>query len=440
MELLIIEEGRRSVGFVRFEKKGGALFFKGAEHRRQEDQDTFPSLLREVADAGPEERRIFLSLDAENIFFRELNLPIADRRKQRVVLPLELKGETAIDVEKLVFDSLSLAEGRVLAIWAIEDDLAAKIVSMRETGLEPQIVGSSLFHWHHLLPDTADDATVALSDGSSLAVYSKRKPVLFRSLGDGNFLEEISRTLILLEAGQGIRVESVFFHGPAASSRLEGQSSHIPSSPIPVTGSLAAAFASESLAVENAGAWALAAASLGSEPVNFRHGSLAYTAARARLKKKLRLTAILSALFVLLLLGETGLRYYLVKKDLNSVNKSIGQIYREIFPTRPKAVDELSELKSEIRSLGGVSASQDILRILAEIADAKSNEVSGVFEAEIDGAQVRLKGDAKSFQAANDFKSRLAPFFTSSEMNEVKSKADGTAAFSFRGTLKEGTK
>jgi general secretion pathway protein L len=440
MELLIIEAGRHSVGFVRFEKKGGALFFQGAEHRRQEDQGSFPLLLRDVAEAGSEESKIFLSLDAENIFFRELQLPIADRRKQREVLPLELKGETAIEVEKLVFDSLPLAEGRIMAIWATRDDIEEKIVAMREAGLEPQIVGSSLFHWQHLLPDTAVDGAVALSDGSSLAVYSQGKPVLFRSLDNGNFQEEITRTLVLLEAGKGIRVENVLLHGPAASSRTEGRSSNISFTPLPVTGSLAAAFASGSLAVEFAGAWALAVASLGNEPVNFRHGKLVYTAARERFKKKLRLTAILSVIFLLLLMGETGLRYYFVKRDLNSVNKSINQIYREVFPNRVKAVDELSELKSEIRSLGGTSASQDILQTLTLIAKAKNDEVAGVYEAEFDGDQVRLKGDAKSFQAVNDFKSRLAPYFTSAEMAEVKSKADGTAAFSFQGTLKEGTK
>jgi general secretion pathway protein L len=51
-----------------------------------------------------------------------------------------------------------------------------------------------------------------------------------------------------------------------------------------------------------------------------------------------------------------------------------------------------------------------------------------------------LKGDARSFQAANDFKSRLASLCASSELNEVKSRPDGSVSFSFRGTLREGTK
>jgi general secretion pathway protein L len=353
---------------------------------------------------------------------------------------LQLKGETAIDVEKLIFDALPLADGKVMAIWAVEAALKAKIATLNEAGLEPQVVGSALFHWHHLLPETGGDAAVALSDGISLAVYFERKPVLFRSLGNGNFLDEISRTLVLLEAGKGIQVERVLLHGSAASSSLEGQTSQISFEHLPVAGNLAEAFPSESMAIENAGAWALAMASLSGEPLNFRHGTIAYTAGRDRLKKKLLLTAILAVVFLVLLLAETCLRYYFVSSDLSSLDESIHQIYREIFPSRTKAVDEVAEVKSEIRNLGGVTASQEILTALDGVAKAKNDDITAIYEAEVDSGQMRLKGDARSFNAANNFKSRLAPLFDASQMDEVKSRPDGSVSFSFRGTLKEGTK
>ncbi|MDD2319017.1 MAG: type II secretion system protein GspL [Geobacteraceae bacterium] len=440
MEHLIIEAGRSSVGFMRFQKKGGEFYFQGAERHNLEDHDSFSSVVREFAGKETAASKVILSLDAENLFFRELPLPITDRRKQREVLPLELRGETAVDVEKLVFDALPLEEGRVMAIWAIAADLEAKIASMCEAGLEPQIAGCSLFHWHHLLAEPVEDATVALSDGCSLAVYCGNKPILFRSLVDGNFREEITRTLALLEAGKGIRVEQVLLHGSAASAPAAGQSSDISFQPLPVSGNLAAAFPGESTALEYAGAWALAVASVGREPINFRHGKLAYTAGRDRLKRKLRITAILAAAFLVLLLLETGLRYYFVSRDLSSLDSSIHQIYREVFPTRTKAVDEVSELRSEIRNLGGVTASQEILLALDGVAKAKSDNILAIYEADVDAGQVRLKGDARSFDAVNEFKSRLAPLFDSSEMTEVKSRPDKSVSFSFRGTLKEGAK
>jgi len=441
MELLIIEAGRSTVGFVRFLKKGGGYLFQEAKHSSLGDDGSLSSLLRDLAADEEVDRKIFLSLDAENIYIRELHLPITDRRKQREVLPLELKGETAMDVEKLVFDAFPLTDGKVMALWAVESDLKAKIASLSEAGLEPQVVGSSLFHWHQLIPETVGDAAVALSDGFSLAVYSKGKPLLFRSLGDGNFLDEITRTLVLLDAGKGIQVERVLLHGSAAaSSSPEGQSSQFSFARLPVAGGLAEAFPNENMAVENAGAWALAMDSLKGEPINFRHGAIAYTAGRDRLKKKLLLTAILAALFLVLLLAETGLRYYFVSSDISSLDGSIHQIYREVFPTRTKAVDEVAEVKSEIRNLGGVTASQEILTALDGVAKAKNDEISAIYEAEIDSGQMTLKGDARSFNAASNFKSRLAPLFASSQMDEVKSRPDGSVSFSFRGTLKEGAK
>ncbi len=440
MELLIIEAGRGTVGFVRFLKKGGAFFFQGAKRSKLEDDGSLSSLLQDVAADEVGEQKIFLSLDTENIFFRELLLPITDRRKQREVLPLELKGETAMDVEKLIFDSLPLADGKVMAIWAVAADLTTKIAALQEAGLEPQVVGSSLFHWQHLIPETIGDDAIALSDGFSLAVYFERKPVMFRSLVDGNSLDEISRTLVLLEAGKGLHVERVLLHGSAAASSFEGQRNQITFAPLPVSGGLAEAFPSENMAIENAGAWALAMDSLRGEPINFRHGAIAYTAGRDRLKKKLLLTAILAAVFLLLLLAETGLRYYFVHSDISSLDESIHQIYREVFPTRTKVVDAVAEVKSEIRNLGGVTASQEILLALDGVAKAKTDDITAIYEAEVDSGQMKLKGDARSFNAVNNFKSRLAPLFVSSQMDEVKSRPDGSVSFSFRGTLKEGLK
>lgn len=442
MDILIIEAGRRTVGFARFQKRGGALFFSGAERRAHGGPESYSQFLNELASGTKGDESILLSLDPECLYFREMDLPIPDRRKQREVLPLELKGETALETDGLIFDALPARDGRVMAVWGVAADLEAKIRELKEAGLEPGMVGSSLFSWDILIPRTLSEGAIALSDGRSLAVYADGKPVLFRSLGNGNAAEEIVRTLALLEAGTGVRVQQVFLHGPAAGSSfaVHGEADGVSFALLPVSDALAASFPGESTALEYAGAWALAAASLRGEPLNFRHGRLAYTAARDRLKRKLRLTAVLAALFLVLLVAETGLRFYFVKRDLDSVNRSISQIYREVFPSRKKAVDEVSELKSEIRRLGGGMSGRPTLPVLNEIALAKGEGVSAVYEVEIGEGQVSLKGDARSFQAANDFKARLSSLCGTSSLSEVKSRPDGSVSFSFRGTLREETK
>lgn len=442
-DILIVEAGRRSVGFARFRRSGGALIFQGAERRPADDPEAFDRLLAELSAGTDCNENVILSLDPETLFSREVELPIADRRKQREVLPLELKGETALAVEDLVFDSLPLGEGKVLAVWSIGSEIEGKIKAMTGAGLEPRFVGSSVYHWNLLLPEGADDSPAAVSDGRSLAVYAAGSPLLFRSLSQGDFRKEIAETLAFLEAGRGVRVELCLLHGPAAASGDNGVRdgrSTVAFAPLPVTGALAQAFPGEGTALEYAGEWALASASLRGEPVNFRHGRLAYTAERAHLKKKLRLTAVLAGVCILLLLGETGLRYYFARSDLDSLDKSILRIYREVFPNRAKPVDEVSELKAEIRRLGGGVAGQGVLRPLALLAGAKSDGILGIYEADIEGDTVRIKGDARSFQVAGDFKSSLSPHFESVDMDEVKTLPDGSVSFSLRGKLKEEAK
>jgi len=443
MDILILQTGRDSTAFARFHKKGETLRFQGADRRLHDNPDSFDEILRELASGGAAADRVLLSLDPKDLFFRELEIPIRDRRKLREILPIELKGETAIDTDALTFDAVPLSNGRIMAIWGVAEELERRIASMTVSGVEPQCVGSSLFHWHLLIPEETDGGPLGICDGRSLAVYADGEPVLFRSLGNGSLREEISRTLTLLDAGKGIRVNRVFLHGPAASVSVTstgGGEDGISVLPLPAKAALLESFPGESTAVEHAGAWALATACLKGEPVNFRHGRLAYTAGRELLKKRLRLTAILAGVCILLILGETGVRYFFVKKDLASLDTSIKQIYQEVFPKRTKAVDALSELKSELRRLGGGAASQETLRVLNGIALAKADDITGIYEAELEGGQVRLKGEARSFQVVNDFKSRLAPLFASSEVSDVKTRPDGSVSFSIRGTLREGTR
>ena len=61
-------------------------------------------------------------------------------------------------------------------------------------------------------------------------------------------------------------------------------------------------------------------------------------------------------------------------------------------------------------------------------------------ETDLDGNQLRIKGDARSAQAVNDFKARLKPVFASLEVGEIKSRPDASVTFSLRGTLKEAGK
>ena len=444
MDFLIIEASRHTITATRFQCKGKALTFTGAITRPLENEESLGLLLQEHAAGEDGKEKVILSLDPSSFYSREMELPIRDRNKLREILPLELKGETAVDTDELIFDTVPLQGQKLLAIWAKRADIAQLIATMLKAGLEPQVVTSAPFHWQTLLPDTAD-GFIAISDGAALAVYHDREPIYIRSMGEGEPAREIEKTLAALEIGKEIKVGQVFLIGSAAHAgeftltKMERAESSIVT--LAVTGELAEAFADNSaMAVEHAGAWSLARENLSGGTVNFRHGELSYTAGFEKIKKKLRLTAILAALLVLLLFVETGIRYYLVKKDFDSINASIQGIYHEVFPGRKKPVDEVAEIRSEIKRMGGGAATQDLLGTLKRIAELKNDGINGFFETEIDGNQLRLKGDAVSFQAVNDFKARAGSQFATAEVGEIKSRPDGSVSFTFRGTLQEGSK
>lgn len=440
MDILVVDTVPGEVSVVRFRREGGNLRFLGAERRPSDVSGDRAAPLAELACSRQQGERVFLSLDAETIYWREVELPFADRRKQREVLPLELKGETVIDSDRLVFDALPCGDSRVLAVWGVEAELRETIDAMAAAGLEPELVGCNLYHWDLLVP-ASGGGPMALTDGRSLAVFSDRRPLLFRTLNQDDVLDDIDRNLAMIELGTGIKVDGIFLHGRAADDESIqpacGQKPCRSLSVLPLSGAHASAFPDQVTAIRFAGSWALAAASISGEPLNFRHGRLACKAGSERLKKRLRWTISLISLLAVVLIGETGLRFFFVERDLASLDTSIRQIYREVFPERKKPVDEVSELKAEIRRMGVGATGPSVLRVLSGIATAKGEEVGAIYEADVDGGQVRLKGYARSFQAAADFKARLSPLFVSSEMGEVKSRPDGTVSFVFRGELGE---
>jgi general secretion pathway protein L len=397
-------------------------------------------MLADAAAASREEERVVLALPSAHLFLREVDLPITDRRKLRELLPLELKGEIALDSEELVFDALPLGGGKVLAAWGKRHELAERIELMTDQRVEPEIVTASLFHWHTLLPEDKD-GLIAITDGEALAVYDGGKPWFFRALGQGELGTELARTLLALEIGKGARAEKVLLHGDAARRSADiSEGSPLPVV-LPVEGEMAAVFGGDAVAARDlAGAYAVVRACALEEPVNFRSGDLAYTAGRKKALKKLRFTMILAAACVILLVAETGLRYFLVERDLASVNNSIRGIYRQIFPNRKKPIDEVAEVRAEIKRLGGGATTGSLLATLKKLSESKGDDITDFYEIELDGDQLRARGDARSIQAVNDFRARTAALFAGAGVGEIKSRPDGSVTFVFQGTVKGGGK
>ena len=425
MDILIVALKSHELTLATFRPRKGGVSFLAAERHPLSGEEG--ELARILAAAAPVvgERRVVLALPPSRLFMRELELPLTDRAKVRELLPLELKGETALDTDALSFDALPLLSGRFLAVWGRSSDLGGQIELLKGVGLEPELVTASLFHWEKLAPATG---TVAITDGEAVAVYREAKSVYFRALPPGAAPEEVTRTVAALELSQGVQVDQVVSY---ARTTVEAESLAL------APKGLVDAFKGDAHAAHDlAGAYAVAAAVADGSALNLRRGSLAYTAGNAILYRKLRVTALLAATVVVLVFAESAVRYTLAKRDLASLDRSVKGVYQEVFPTRRKPVDEVAELRAEIKRLEGSKTSSNVLKLLKDLALAKGDEVTGIYETEVDGPEVRLKGEAKSFQAASDFKGRAGKVLDAAEVSEVKSKPDGSVSFSFRGKMK----
>lgn len=387
-------------------------------------------LSEQLPAAAGEEIRTILALPPALVSLRELNLPISDRRKLRAVLPLELSGETAQPDQELVCDAVPLDGGTILAGWAPSAVVADFINLLTEAGAEPEAVTLACLHWHLLAPDQQSGA-FAICDRQSVLVCrpGATVPAYCRSLGTDN--DELGRTLTALELARDLPVQTVYQLDPEDSVELAAS---IKLQPLPIPALLAQAPATGSLpALALAGPLAVAEAYCSNTLFNLRTGSLAWSRQRYQLLRRHRLPLLLAAVLVILLLVASGTRWYLLTRDLASLNGSVARIYREVFPSRTKAVDELAEVKAEIRRLQGGISGPSSLAFLTDLAAMKTDEITQFSEVEYDGSRLRLKGDSRSSTAVNALRQQLLAAGWTVEQADLTNRPDGSVLFVLKG-------
>lgn len=434
MEYLIIQVDDDRVTAARFMVSGRSMTIDGAVSFALGDEQGLAGAASRIAGEISGSPRIVLCLSAALFAQRPVELPLTDLRKVREVLPAHMQNEIALPADEAVFDALPAPEGKFLALWAKRADIAHFIDIFREAGIEPQIVSAAPFAWP-FLPGAANDG--AVSDGSALAVIREGMISFVCAISGEDPAKQMASTITALELSGMTPPQMLFVLGRQAGAIAAAEGLPLPVERLELPDALAPLFKTDETFMELAGLYAVALACQAGALPDFRRGGLAWTAGDARFRKKLRLTAILGSLAILLLFAFKGMQYRAARGDLASLNISIAGIYHEIFPTRAKAVDEVAEIKGEIRKLAGVEGTGGFLDVLKRLAEAKGASINGLYEAELEGNALRIKGDARSAQAVNEFKTAVAPLMATVELGEVKSRPDGTVTFSLTGMLKE---
>ncbi len=437
MDYLILQAEEKLLTVAHFGISRRSTELVGAAMIELDDERPLADAVRGIAEKMTGSPRVVLCLPPALFAQRSVSLPFKDLRKVREVLPAHLQGDIVLPVEELALEAMPVGEGRFLALWARKSDIGEAIGQFREAGIEPQIVSSLPFALA-ALPGVPPDCAVC--DGSSLALLQGGRLTYFRAFTAEVTAAMVSATLSALELSGGELPPRLCLIGTGGSGLAAADTLPLPVETVEVPPELGHLFKNEETFRQLAGLYAVARASYAGTLPDFRQGELAWTAGDAKLRKKLILTGILAAAVILLLFVNKGLQYRAAATDLLSLNKSIAAIYRGIFPSRAKAVDEISEIKGEIRKLAGVENSGGYLDLMKKLAEVKGNSINGLYEAELDGSSLRIKGDSRSAQAVNEFKAAFAPLLASAELGEVKSRPDGTVTFSLTGTLKGGAK
>ncbi len=415
----------------RFRHAGRELVPLTAIRHQAENREELISRLRDtLAAVMKEETRTILSIPPGLLSLRELQLPITERAKIRAVLPFELAGETAQDDATIVCDAVTLVGGGQLAGWAAQGQIADLIATLTEAGAEPEIVTVSCLHWNLLLPpDSAE--TVAICDSTAVTVCRQGQLLFCRTLNNSS-IDDLERTLATLELTHDLQVDRVLLLDPLLQPLAATSERVIELFPLP--DALKTPTSQDGLApLALVPPFAAALAVCFGEPFNLRSGPLAWKQKNRRLLRAFRLPLLLACVAAVLLLAEAGTRWYLLSRDITSLNSSISKIYRESFPNRKKAVDEAAELKAEIRRLEGSSLSPVILPFLRLLTEHKGSEINGFSEIDYDGTSFKVKGDGKTSAAISSLRQKLMTAGWQVEQPEITSRPDGTVLFLLKG-------
>ena len=437
MEYLIIQAEEKLLTVAHFGLSRRTTELIGAASFELNEEFTQNDALHSIADRMTGSPRVVICLSPTLFAQRTVTLPFNEIRKVREVLPAQLQGDISLPIEELALSVLRSGEGRFLALWARKSDISTAIKQFQEAGIEPQIISSLPFALAEL-PRVQSDCI--LCAGNTLAVMEAGRLTYFRAFSSEMTAPMITSTLSALEISGMLLPPKICLFGQEVGEFAAANTLPLPVEIVEVAPGLGHLFKNDATFHQLGGLYAVARACFAGTLPDFRQGELAWTAGEARLRKSLLLSGILLAVLLVLLFINKGLQYRSTASDISSLNKSIATIYREIFPARAKAVDEISEIKGEIKRLAGVESSIGFLEVLKKLAEAKGNSINGLYEAELEGRTLRIKGDAGSAQSVNVFKASLLPLLANVELGEVKSRPDGTVTFSLTGTLKEDVK
>jgi len=165
--------------------------------------------------------------------------------------------------------------------------------------------------------------------------------------------------------------------------------------------------------------------------INLRTGPFAYTKDRERVKKKLRVTFVLSLALALAINAYLVFGIVSAKTEASSLRKDMRNMYTTLFPDEKRVTDELYQMKSHMREIKEKGDALLGVYPLQFLLDLSQKTVQGVAFNEIglDRDLSTMKGEASSIDDIDKMKVKISASRTNVSVSDIKPLPSGRILF-----------
>ncbi len=157
---------------------------------------------------------------------------------------------------------------------------------------------------------------------------------------------------------------------------------------------------------------------------NFRKGEFEVTKRYVGFKKEIRKIGIFLGIVLLFLIIDLAMDYHLLKKQYETSDQQMVELYRQVFPNEKKVIRPLdqmrvrvNEVKNSAVSLPGIKMDHKVVDLLRDISERIPTSLDvRITNMVIDQTTARMSGETDTFNTVDGIKSSLG---TSNYFNNV---------------------
>lgn len=165
--------------------------------------------------------------------------------------------------------------------------------------------------------------------------------------------------------------------------------------------------------------------------VNLGRGEFSYTGDTDKIKKSLKLTALLAALLLLVFLSSAVFEIVVAKKEIAAARDDIRKTYIRMFPQEKKITSELYQSRAHLKELQEKEKYFVGFSPLPFLLDLAAGRRQGVSFSEItmDKGRIIMKGECPSLSDVQQLKTGLERAATGVEITDTKAISQGRTLF-----------